>query len=262
MTRYLRLYAHFLRFSFSRAMEFRFDFFFRIVMDVIWYGVNLAFFRVLYLHTPLLGGWGEAEALVFLATLFLSDALHMTVFANNMWWFPHYVNRGDLDYYLVRPCSSLFFLSLRDFAANSSVNLLLTVGFAGWVLARYPGGFPPAHLALYLLLVPLGVVIHYLCEMVFLIPVFWIHQGAGLRGVHYALNKYSQYPDGIYTGWTRRLLTSIVPFALIASFPTRALLGDDPWGVALHMVAVFFGMGAAVAAFWRTGLRAYASASS
>lgn len=260
--RYLRLYLYFLRFSFSRAMEFRFDFFFRIVMDVIWYGVNLGFFRVLYLHTPLLGGWDEAQVMVFLATLFLSDALHMTVFANNMWWFPQYVNRGDLDYYLVRPCSTLFFLSLRDFAANSSVNLLLTVGFAGWVLARHPGGFGAANLALYALLVPLGVFIHYLCEMLALVPVFWLHEGGGMRAVHYALNKYSQYPDGIYTGWTRRLLTSILPFAVIASFPARALLEPDPWPVALHMLGVAALVGAAVAAGWTAGLRAYASASS
>jgi ABC-2 type transport system permease protein len=260
--RYLRLYLYFLRFSFSRAMEFRFDFFFRIVMDAIWYLVNLGFFRVLYLHTSLLGGWSEAEVLVFLATLFLSDAMHMTVFANNMWWFPHYVNRGDLDYYLVRPCSSLFFLSLRDFAANSSVNLLMTVGFAAWVIARHPEPLGVTNLLLYALLVPAGVVIHYLCEMLFLVPVFWTHQGAGLRSVHYALNKYSQYPDGIYTGWVRRVLTSIVPFAVIASFPTRALLAPDPWPVAAHMLAILSLGGAAIAAFWRGGLRSYASASS
>lgn len=262
MTRYLRLYLYFLRFSFSRAMEFRFDFFFRIVMDVIWYLVNMAFFRVLYLHTPLLGGWNEAEVLVFLATLFLSDALHMTVFANNMWWFPHYVNRGDLDYYLVRPCSSLFFLSLRDFAANSSVNLLMTLAFAAWVVATFPGPLAAANVALYVLLVPLGVVIHWLCEMLFLVPIFWTHQGAGLRSVHHSLNKYSQYPDGIYSGWTRRLFTSIIPFAVIASFPTRALLAPDPWPVVAHMLAIVVFGGAAIAAFWRVGLRAYASASS
>ena len=48
MRRYLRLYAYFLRFSFSRAMEFRFDFFFRIVMDLVWYVMHLVFFRVLF----------------------------------------------------------------------------------------------------------------------------------------------------------------------------------------------------------------------
>ena len=63
--RYLTLYAHFLRFSFSRAMEFRLNFFFRVVMDVVYYVVNLAFFTVIYQHTTLLGGWTLDQVYVF-----------------------------------------------------------------------------------------------------------------------------------------------------------------------------------------------------
>jgi ABC-2 type transport system permease protein len=66
MTRYLRLYASFLRFSFSRAMEFRLDFCFRIGMDIVWNLVNLSFFWVLYQHTQVLGGWTFDQMLVFL----------------------------------------------------------------------------------------------------------------------------------------------------------------------------------------------------
>jgi ABC-2 type transport system permease protein len=59
MKRYLNLYIHFLRFSFSKAMEFRLDFSFRILMDVIYYIVNIMLFKVLFLHTDLIGGWNE-----------------------------------------------------------------------------------------------------------------------------------------------------------------------------------------------------------
>ena len=114
MGRYLRLYLSFVRFSFSRAMEFRVDFFFRVVMDVVFYAMQLAFFTVLYRHTELVGGWDLDQILIFVSGFFLVDALHMTIFASNMWWLPMMVNKGDLDYYLVRPVSSLFFLSLRD----------------------------------------------------------------------------------------------------------------------------------------------------
>ena len=48
MLRYFRLYGNFVRFSVSRALEFRFDFFFRFGMDVIWYAVQFAFFSVIY----------------------------------------------------------------------------------------------------------------------------------------------------------------------------------------------------------------------
>lgn len=262
MLRYARLYAYFLRFSFSRAMEFRFDFFFRIVMDVVWYVVNLAFFRTLYLHTDLLGGWSREQMVVFLATLFLADALNMSIFANNMWWFPVFVNRGDLDYYLTRPVSSLFFLSLRDFAANSFVNLVMTVAFLGWVLGTYPAPLPAGNLACYGAMVVLGLLVHYLLQLVFLVPVFWMHQGAGLREISWALNRYSHYPDGIFHGWARRLLTGILPFALIASFPTRALFAAEPLPLLGHMVAVVAGLGVVASALWARGLRSYSSASS
>ena len=65
MRRYARLYLCFLRFSFSRAMEFRVDFFFRIFMDAFFYFINIAFFKVVFLHTSLLGGWGEEQMMVF-----------------------------------------------------------------------------------------------------------------------------------------------------------------------------------------------------
>ncbi|MDJ0974541.1 MAG: ABC-2 family transporter protein [Planctomycetota bacterium] len=262
MWRYARLYGYFLRFSFSKAMEFRFDFFFRIGMDCAWYVIQFALFEVLYLHTPLFGGWDPAQMRVFLAAIFLSDALQMTVYANNMWWFPFLVNKGDLDYYLVRPVSSLFFLSLRDFAANSFVNLLITIGFMVWVLATYPDPLGAGRILLYVALVLLGVFLYYAIQLWFLIPVFWTHEGQGLRQVFFSIGSYSQKPDAIYRGWIRRILLYVLPLALIASFPTRAMFEPDPWRLVLHMVvasAVCFGLSVA---FWRRGLRSYASASS
>ena len=66
MRRYLRLYAYFLRFSFSRAMQFRLDFFFRVGMDTLWYAMHLTMFAVLYRHTPEVGGWNRDQMWVFL----------------------------------------------------------------------------------------------------------------------------------------------------------------------------------------------------
>jgi ABC-2 type transport system permease protein len=262
MSRYLRLYAHFLRFSFSRAMEFRLDFFFRIGMDALWYAVNLVFFWALYRHTPFLGGWNFDQALVFAAGVFVSDAIHMTVFSNNSWWFPIFVNKGDLDYYLVRPVSSLFFLSLRDFAANSFVNLLMAGGVLVWSLLRYPAPLGAGAVTCYLLLLLLGAFLNYVVHFLFLVPVFWMHNAAGLRESYFGMGRFTSRPDGIYRGWVRSLLTSILPFALIVSFPTRALFQQDVLPLALHMLGVSAAAFLVLVVVWRLGLRAYASASS
>jgi ABC-2 type transport system permease protein len=260
--RYARLYAHFLRFSFSRAMEFRLDFFFRVGMDAIFYAVNLLFFWVIYQHTPFLGGWNFDQALVFIAGVFLLDAFHMTVFANNMWWFPLSVNKGDLDYYLVRPVSTLFFLSLRDFAANSFLNLLLAVGILIWALSIYPEEISVPALVAYAFLLSIGMFLQYILQMLFQIPVFWMQSGTGLRDLWFSMSRFSSRPDAIFTGWARRILTTILPLALLVSFPTRVLFGGDFLSLFGQMAAVAIGGFLLLLLLWRWGLSAYGSASS
>lgn len=262
MIRYLRLYGYFLRFSFTRALEFRFDFFFRIFMDTLWYAHHLAFFWILYRHTPLLGGWNLDQMFVFAGGVFLVDAIQMTTLSNNLWMFPIAVNKGDLDYYLVRPVSSLFFLSLRDFAANSFVNLLMAVGLFAWALARYPGPLGAGSIAVYVGLLLLGCLLHYSMHMLFLIPVFWTHTSGGLREIFWSLDRYTGRPHGIFTGWVRRVLVSLLPFSLIVSFPTAALFDGLSWRLLLHVAGVTAAMFLAAVWMWSRGLRSYASASS
>lgn len=262
MIRYARLYACFLRFSFSRAMEFRFDFFFRVFMDTLWYGVNFAFFWILYRHTPLLGGWTYDQVLVFMGAVFLADAINMTVFSNNMWDLPFLINNGNLDYYLVRPVSALWFVSLREFAANSFLNLLCAIVIFVAMLVRYPDPLGAGSVALFVGFLLLGVFLHYCLQMLFLIPAFWMHTSHGLREIFFSLEQVTNRPIGIFTGWVRRLFVSILPFALIVSYPTCVLFEGLTPPLFLHMT------GTAAAAFlvmllvWRRGLRDYVSASS
>ncbi|MCM2324812.1 MAG: ABC-2 family transporter protein [Oligoflexia bacterium] len=262
MGRYLRLYGYFVRFSLSRAMEFRFDFFFRIVMDLVYYGVNLAFFKILFLQTPVLAQWNESQAMVFVGCYLLVDALNMTLFSNNMWLFPILVNRGDLDYYLVRPVSTFFFVTLRDFAVNSAINLLFAVGIFGWALARYPEPISLARLLLLLALLPLGSVLYFLVQMAFLIPVFWNHSARGWGGVFWSMTKIMERPDRIFRGWARWAFTVFLPFAAMASLPARLFLEDFEPAVLLHFLAVVAGFAVLVAVLWKVALRSYSSASS
>jgi ABC-2 type transport system permease protein len=186
----------------------------------------------------------------------------MTIFSNNMWWLPFLINKGDLDFYLVRPVSSLFFVSLREFAANSFVNLLMAVGVLGWALARHPGPLGAGPVALFLGCLLVGVFLQYLLNILFLMPAFWVHTSHGLREIYFSLIETMTRPAGIFTGWVRRILVTLLPFAVIVSFPTRALFEGDRWPVVLHMVGVTAAGFLAVLAVWRAGVKSYVSASS
>lgn len=260
--RYLRLYLYFLRFSFSRAFEFRLDFYFRIIMDCVYYAVHIAFFAIIYARAGLVGGWTLDQTYIFVCGFLLADAIHMTVFANNLWTLPVFINRGDLDYYLVRPVSSLYFVSVRDFAANSFINLLIAAGLLAWSLVRYPVPLGPVRITVYLVFVVLGAFLTYLSRMMFIIPVFWLHSARGLAELHYTADTLSERPHQIYPRWMRWMILSVLPLAFVSSVPSHVLFEGLTWQHALHATAVTAGLFLAIVFAWRRGLGSYASASS
>jgi ABC-2 type transport system permease protein len=243
-------------------MAFRMDFFFRIFMDIIYYAVNLAFYNIIYMHTTILGGWDLNQMMVFVAGYLVLDAVVMTFFANNLWRLPQYVNNGDLDYYLIRPVSSLFFLSLRDFAANSFINLTMTWAIFIWILTKYPYPFELFQLALFIAMLFCGIFLYYLVRMATIIPVFWTLSARGFDQLFWGVSRFLERPDRIFTGWVRRILASILPFSIMASYPARIFLDGFSWNVFWHIVIVTFCFWALVVVLWHLGLRAYSSASS
>lgn len=262
MLRYARLYAYCIRFAFSRAMEFRFDFFFRIVMDMAFYAVNIAFFKVIYNHIDDIAGWSESQILVFVAGYLFVDAVNITLFANNNWVCPLLVNHGDLDDYLGRPVSSFFFVCYRDFAANSFLNLLMPLGILGWAVSNCEQvpGFPAV--LLFVLMLIMGSFLQHAMFMLFLIPVFWAHQVDGFRTLSWGLTQLGERPHRIYAQGLQRALVSFIPAGLVASLPAYVLFEGLTWMTGLHFVGVITGFFALLLFIWRLGLRAYSSASS
>lgn len=262
MKRYLRLYLHFLRFSFSKALEFRMDFTFRIIMDIIYYAVNILFFKVIYLHTPMLAGWTEAQMMIFISSYILVDAICMTVFSSNMWWLPHYINKGELDYHLIRPVSPLFFLSLKEFSANSFMNLIIAVGIFIYSLVNYPYDYSWYQVLLLIGLILNGALIYYCCQMMMILPVFWTQSAKGFMDLFFSMSLAMERPDRIYKGWLRYVFTIILPFSLIASFPARLFIEKFDWQTFAHLVAVSMVLWTVMLLVWKKGLKTYSSASS
>lgn len=262
MRRYFILYLHFLRFSFSKAMEFRLDFTFRIIMDAIYYLVNILLFKVLFLHTAVVGGWTEPEMMIFISCFLMIDAINMTIFSTNLWWLPYYINRGELDFYLIRPVNEVFFLSLREFSANSFLNLLMAGALMIYSLMNYDGTYSLWELLFLIVLLINGSLLYYCLQMLMILPVFWTQSARGFVDLFYSMGIAMERPDRIYRGSIRLVFTTILPFALIASFPARIFLEGIDGKTLLHLFAVTLVMFFLMLLLWKRGLKNYASASS
>jgi len=243
-------------------MEFRFDFTLKIIMDCFYYAMHLSIFNILFNTTSTLAGWSEDQGMVFISSVLLIDAVHMTVFASNMWNVPFLVNRGDLDVYITRPVSTLFFISLRDFAANSFINLLIAVGIFATMLSRLQVEYSFLSFVGYLLLIINGILLHYVLQMLFIIPVFWTQSNKGFSDIFFSLGLVMERPDLIYRGAIRIIFTLVIPMGLIASMPARWFFGPDTPYLSLHLLGVTAVMWGLMLFWWRRGMKVYSSASS
>ncbi|MCB0348164.1 MAG: ABC-2 family transporter protein [Bdellovibrionales bacterium] len=260
--RYLKLYRQFLLFSISKTAEFRMDFFARIIMDVIYYGTNIYFFKVIFLHSSALAGWTESQVMVFVGIFLMMDGLNMTIFANNLWWISNLVNKGELDYYLLRPVSSLFFLSTREVAINSFINLLFAGGIFAWAIASYPHSISWDRYLLMSFLFVLGFLLYFFLRIIFILPVFWTHGGKGGELVFWTLNRLLERPDRIFRSWMRVVVITILPFGVMSSYPAHVLWEADVWPFVTGSVVVTLVFGFLTVALWKFALRSYSSASS
>jgi ABC-2 type transport system permease protein len=243
-------------------MQFRLDFFFRIIMDCVFYSMHFVFFSVLTSHAPQLGGWDSFQLQVLATSICLVDAIQMTLFSNNMHFFSTQIVKGGLDFHLVRPVSPRFMMSLKSFAFNSFVNLLIAIGICISILSRSPYPIQAISIVWYALSIMMGAFIYYNFQFAIRSLVFWTHSGNALNGLTYTLDKLGEKPHTVYPKWFQKFFTTLLPYALVASVPSQILVTDSPFLLLLSMVggSLFtFGISQWI---WVTGLDRYQSASS
>lgn len=259
--RYLRLLAVFYRTSVQTDMEYRADFFARIVASLLGLLTTLGSLFVAFQYTSHLKGWTFSQTLVLLAVYYLMDGLIEMFIAPNMREIMTQVRQGTLDFVLLKPVSSQFAATFRTVNIWRASSLLVGVGLLAYAthdLARQVG--PTETLTFVLALVAgLGVIYSFWLFLVTL--CFWFVRVDNMEQIVWQAFEAGRYPVEIYPNWLRLGLTYVIPIAFIITVPAEALAGKRDAG----FIVVALGVSAASilvsAAFWRYGLRFYTGAS-
>jgi ABC-2 type transport system permease protein len=258
---YLNIYRVQLKNNWVREAVYRTNFLTSIFTDVIWMGVELSLFSVLYANVPTLGGWTKPQVFFFLGIFFASDALFTTFFQRNFFVFSDLVNKGELDILITKPASPLFLALSRSINITAIFNLFLGLGIA--IKYSGPAGFAGGW---HWLLVPgwllTGLLVAILLRFAFCVWVFWTDRSWAMTRLYYQFFSFATKPDGLYPKALRYLVMTGLPFALIGSVPARALLKGLYWWEYLSVGAVIVVFFALDRALWKAGLKRYQSASS
>ena len=209
-----------------------------------------------------LGGWSWDEALVVLGLYTLLDGFTSCLLQPNLSKIVNHVQQGTLDFVLLKPIDSQFWLSLRCFSPWGCPGLI-----AGLILVatglRQSGGPIQAHSLLLggALVISGAAILYSLWFSLAALSIWFVKVWNATEVLRYTLVA-GRYPVSAYPPALRLVFVFVLPVAFMTTVPSQALLGAGSWHWAAGSLLMAGGSLIGSRWFWNVALRHYTSASS
>jgi ABC-2 type transport system permease protein len=260
MNRYFQVLQLFWSAAIAAELEYRINFLIATLSSLTNLAGSLFGLFLFYQTDYTFEGWSWEEALVVLGIFTVLQGFSATFLAPNLNQIVRQVQEGTLDFVLLKPISSQFWLSTRTVSPWGLPDLifgLITIGYAGNRLnleaSAYLLGVIPllfGLLSLYSLWFMLGA------TSIWFVKIYNVTEV--LRG----LLEAGRFPTVAYPAAYRFFFTFVVPVAFLTTIPAQALLNrvELVWTVSAALLAI--GLFFVSRFFWNFALRFYTSASS
>lgn len=262
MLRHVRIVRLFWSTSLSAEMEYRLNFLFEAITSAGSFAGSLFTLSLVYGQGASFQGWPWHAALLVVGLFTLLEGVSSTWLNPNLSRIVNHVQKGTLDFVLLKPLDSQFYLSTRNLSPWGFPNMLF-----GLVLIFYAGGHLGFTAWQYLAgLVPLALSFVILYSLWYILGTLtiWFVKIYNVTEVFRALLEAGKYPLAAYPAVWQFFFVFVIPVAFLTTVPAESMRGSNPyfwqWLGAEALLAT--GLFAFSRFFWRFALRSYTSASS
>jgi ABC-2 type transport system permease protein len=262
--RYFHIYGALWKNSVTREMIFKSNFLLWIVVELLWFGLQLSFIGVLYLHTGEIGTWTKWQVVMLIGASHFIQQIFQAFFLVNCTNLSELVRTGKMDFLLLLPVNTRFVVSLRQVDLGGFVGACFGLAVMAYAAHQIP--LTPTFLQMmgFLMLCVAGILIHYSLMFLLASISFWTVRAQGIVWGYYNLFQVARMPDEAFQrGLFRTLFTFAIPMLLVSNVPVR-LLTNKFNSVTPMILLLLMSVGCFLLSEWgwRASLRRYTSASS
>jgi len=261
--RYAKVYCALVKNSVTRDLSFKINFLFWILVELLWFALQLAFNNVIYMQTESIGTWVQWEVVMLIGASHLIQQLFQALFLVNCTVLPDLVHSGRFDFLLLFPINTRFLVSCRQIDLSGFVGA--TCGFGVVVYAAHKLQLSPSitQVSGFILLCLAAILIHYSFMFLMAATSFWTVRAQGIMMAYYNLFSIARLPDVVFRGTSRVFFTLVIPMLLVSNVPVKVLANklDSTAEIVLMLVmsVICFLFSKLI---WSIALRHYTSASS
>ena len=262
MDRYLKTLRLFWTTSLSAQWEYQINFLVELIAMIGTLLGSLFILSIFFSEGRQIGTWTWETALVVQGVYTLLDGVTNSLLRPNLSDIVNHVREGTLDFILIKPIDSQFWLSLRTFSPAGLSEIILGLLIVFWAVDKT--GNELSFLSIFMFFISLVCAIIILYSLWFIIAStsIWFVKTWNATEVLRAVLAAGRYPVIAYPVPLRIIFTLVLPVAFLTTVPSELILGLTSFSIVIQAVLfslLFFFLSRS---FWTFALKHYSSASS
>lgn len=246
--------------SLASEMEYRANFVTSTLYSVGQLAGTILTVNVLYSKNYQFAGWTREESYLVVALFTLLDGITSSALSPNLSRIVSHVQRGTLDFILLKPLDAQFQLSTRNLTPWGFPNIVFALILIGYVGPRIPlawWAYPLGAVA-----VLLSILILYALWFMVATTTIWFTKIWNATEVLRSFIEAGKYPMSAYHPAVGFFFTFILPVAFLTTIPAELMRGTS----GPRFLVIEAGIAAVLLTvsrvFWKWAMRFYTSASS
>ncbi|MBI5356435.1 ABC-2 family transporter protein [Candidatus Collierbacteria bacterium] len=262
MKRLLKLFLSSFDYAIKREFEFKFNLLFFLVFNIVWILTSLAGISLVFEQAGTIAGWTRSQAMLLVLVYYITGSFIKSLVIPGANQLAELVRTGGFDFYLLRPVDAQLLVSLTKMYPNQLARVLIIAFALPWYLGKMGLAVSFGSWILFLILIILAVAAFYSLYFMIASLSFWLQNIFNLNDLFAEILDVGKRTTDIFTGVAGGAILFVVPVGLIATIPTKVLMGTAGWEILPWVLLSNLILFIISRKFFHFAVRFYSSASS
>ena len=262
LRKYFKVHIKFLHTSLASELEYKTNILIDLITAILSLVGSIFLLSIFFQSKSSIGGWEFEQALIIQGIYTILNGITNTWFNPNLTEIVKHIREGTLDFVLLKPIDSQFFISLKKITPSGFLEIVLGIFLLLYCIRINQININLSFLTLCLITIICSICILYSLWFFISTTTIWFIKTWNATEVLRSFLYIGRFPLNSFSFSLRIFFSVFIPIAFITTIPSEVFLGlSQLWKILLEiMVAIVFLISSRK--FWLFALRYYSSASS
>ncbi len=262
LRKYINIYTKFLHTSLACELEYKTNILIDLITAILSLIGSIFLLSIFFQNNNTIGGWEFEQALIIQGIYTILNGITNTWFNPNLTEIVKHIREGTLDFVLLKPIDSQFFISLKKITPSGFLEIILGIFLLLYCIKINQININLIFLTLCLITIICSICILYSLWFFISTTTIWFVKTWNATEVLRSFLYIGRFPLNSFSFSLRIFFSVVIPIAFITTIPSEVFLGlSQFWKILLEViVAMVFLISSRK--FWLFALKFYSSASS